>query len=273
MMVITQSQITERCWRRWYYKYQLGLDEFSPPLGDLPESIIIGRDVHAVMLGDEPQTDEARVIADVFRRMEFPMVVELESREVFLSKLYRGNYLLAGRADGLCIVDGEPAVYEVKTSKYLADDAYWDSKEMDIQLSLYCYLSGRRKVVLDFLRVPSISKNRWGSDWEDRVKADMLNRPHTYFRRLAVERTESEIEQMLEDIGLWVEMLELQLRVDRFMRQTKMCVLPGFTQCRYWRVCKGEVKPEQCQFRKPNEELEPELSAEIRRVYLSLIPF
>lgn len=260
-MVVTQSQMSMSCFKAWYYKYFLWLDEFQPPLGaGEPEYLRIGKELHSVMLSSEtPVTDDVKVLKFAYDNfVRFDHEIEFKETEMVKWRDVRKGVVFAGRIDAIGTIDGEPCLFELKTSRYQPNDAYWQQKAMDTQLLGYSWLTGLRKVVLLHFRVSSVSKTRWGDEWFAHVLEQIKSKPYEYFSLFVLEFEEHEVEAVVRDIELWHELVVYQLAHNRFYANRSMCNEYGRT-CPFWLICKGKVRAEDCSRREKFDELQPEI--------------
>jgi len=265
MIIVTSGQLRETCWRRWYYRYHLWLNPWAEPLGEEPEPVRIGKDVHRVILEDAPpETDYGKIIHLIKDNIVYEEKLELLEAEKAYFCTFSDGILLAGRVDGvgkLTLPDNDESfdvLYELKTSAYKPREGYWLQKELDLQLTLYSYLTGCGKIVLDFIRLPAFARDYWQDRWSTKVLNAIKDNVSAYFARLVIEKRWEELGEFEEEIMVWAEMLDLQLRKGVFLKNPMACNEYRRT-CEFWKLCKGELKPEDCQTVEPFEELQPEL--------------
>ena len=260
-MIVTASMLKVKCPRRWYYQYYLWLDPYKPPLyPEPPQALVIGRDFHAVMLkGEGPQTEEAAVMKLAHDKTEFETRIRLLETEKFVHAEIGEGITLAGRLDGICeLEDGTKAIYELKTSYTQPSEAYWHQKQLDAQLFAYSYMTGIYTVVLDFVRIPSLSRTKHGDNWFQACLKDMHERAETYFFRFVIQNDPEQVSEFIEEVKVWVDMLRLQLARGIFFRARSECNEYNRT-CPYWTLCARKAKPEDCVKAIPYEELRPEV--------------
>ena len=155
------------------------------------------------------------------------------------------TWQLAGKRDRVVrMSDGRVAIVEYKTTSEALDidSDLWGRLQMDRQISIY-WLAALQEgievdtVIYDVCRKPTIRlrKNETPTEYGERLRADMADRPDFYFRRQEVPRLQADLDECQGELWAWGKILRSCELDGHWPRNTAAC--QRFGRCEYWDLC------------------------------------
>lgn len=200
----------------------------------------------------------------------------LETEKEWALPLEPGGDTLVGKRDGIVKHQhfGKHLLYEVKTAGDRDRETYKAKLQLERQISTNIYAvraEGKAcdGVLYDILWKPALIRkvNRKTmpdeslDDFRARILADIDERPHHYFERIIIYRSEADIREALGDLGMQYAYMDYASRVG-YTRNQGACEKFG-RLCPFFHLCLDNQPESRSAFRVRDKKL-PELSAEVQ---------
>ena len=175
------------------------------------------------------------------------------------------KHKIAGKIDGIAVVDGQQWIVEYKTASMIGK-GYYEKLIIDSQISMYMYAARRLGykpvgVIYRVLRKPSLKRSEKKGEsviqFTKRIAETIKAEPEKYFEERQIYRSSADLAAFEKELWEQIKLYDAQHKRRENFRHTGNC--KGFGMCEYLPLCTNESGWEALYVaRMPNEELETE---------------
>lgn len=170
------------------------------------------------------------------------------------------HFMLAGKVDGICTMDGEKWIVEYKTASSVTQQ-YISRLSLDGQVTTYMHamqkVLGRSiaGVIYRIIRKPSIRKGQAESSDQycRRLEIDYQNRPEFYFTEQLLYRSPDDIKAFEQELWDITQRMLWDRQQGICLHNTARCT--DFGCCEYMPICRNDQWQNMYEYREPHQEL------------------